>query len=185
MNAIQALFWPAPQRPRVFLSYHHEPHSYHYRLFREHFHDMHEVIRDCSVEREILTDSTYYVRRRLREFYLPNTSATIVLCGPTTRGRRFVDYEIELTLDMKHRLLGVLMPDFSGGLLSQALLPDRLAANLEAGYAELVSWSDIVRNPGLLWEKLADLRYRSPSLIRNGLPSRQRNTGLLSSLSSG
>ena len=84
----------APARRKGFVSYQHHGDRPYYLEFARFFSDAYEAVEDHSVEREIDSDDAEYVSRCIRENYITGTSCTIVLCGPTTSQRKFVDWEI-------------------------------------------------------------------------------------------
>ena len=95
-------------RRRVFLSYHHGGDQW--RRVLEDVHDEYELISDTSLERRIDSDNVNYVLRRIRENHITGSSCTIVLVGAATWGRKYVDWEIEATLEKGHGLIGVRLP---------------------------------------------------------------------------
>jgi hypothetical protein len=78
--------------------------------FSNAFHDTYDVIYNNSLERQIDSVDTNYVMRRIRENYITGSSCTIVLVGKETWGRKYVDWEIEATLDKDHGVIGVQLP---------------------------------------------------------------------------
>src|SRR5688572_23612101 len=99
----------APARRKVFISYQHHGNRSYYTEFSRFF-SAYEAVEDHSVEREIDSDDAEYVSRCIRENYIKGSSCTIVLCGPTTYQRKFVDWEIKASLDSQHGLVGVNLP---------------------------------------------------------------------------
>src|SRR5262249_14958751 len=94
----------APIKRKVFISYHHGGDRAFYDLFSNTFCDQYDVFYDNSPDRAIDSDDADYIRWRLSEKHITNTSCTIVLVGRNTWGRRFVDWEIDATLEQKHGL---------------------------------------------------------------------------------
>ena len=80
---------------RVFVSYHHDSDQWYYNEFSGFFAEEYEAIQDNSLDRLIDSYNTDYVIRRIRENHITGTSCTIVLCGPQTRWRKYVDWEIK------------------------------------------------------------------------------------------
>ena len=85
---------------RVFISYHHDSDQEYYAKFSSVFSAGYEAIQDESLLRLFDSDNPDYVIRRIREKHITGTSCTIVLCGPQTRWRKHVDWEIKATLDL-------------------------------------------------------------------------------------
>lgn len=78
--------------------------------------------------------NTAYVMRRVREIYIRDSTVTIVLIGPCTWSRRFVDWEIQASL----RPAGGLPNGLLGICLSRNQrppLPPRFKLNRDSGYA--------------------------------------------------
>lgn len=166
----------APQRRSIFVSYHHEQDQVYYNELSRVFCDMYGIVRDNSVDRLFDTDDPEYVMRRIREHYITGTSTTVVLCGPETPWRKYIDWEIKATLDKEHSLIGVNLPHNPRTNLGRFQVPDRLYDNWVSGYAVWVMWYDL-----LLWGPAALKNYaeqanaRQKSLINNSRPMRSRN----------
>src|SRR5262249_16683870 len=107
------LFALAQTKRRVFISYHHGNDRVYYDLLSRTFCDQYEVFHDTSLERAIDSDNVDYVRWRLAEKCITGSSSTIVLVGRDTWGRKFVDWEIDATLEKQHGLIGVMLPAIS------------------------------------------------------------------------
>src|SRR5690349_7530115 len=101
---------PQPIKRKVFVSYHHGGDQAYYEAFSKAFCDTYDVITDNSLERELDSENVDYVMRRIRENYISGSSCTIVLVGKDTWGRKYVDWEINATLEKEHGLIGVLLP---------------------------------------------------------------------------
>lgn len=94
----------------VFVSYHHGGDLAYYDAFSQLFADTYEIVRDNSVERRIDSNNSEYVIRRIREGFITGSTCTVVLCGAETPRRKFVDWEINATLDKEHGLIGINLP---------------------------------------------------------------------------
>jgi len=93
----------------------------------------------------INSDDADYVMRRLRADYLADSTVTILLLGPCTHSRRYVDWELKASLRqgdvyVPNGLLGILLPSAGG----RPYLPPRFAANWSSGdaacYARYRPW---------------------------------------------
>lgn len=75
-----------------------------------------------------------YIKRRIREKYLSDSTVTIVLLGECTWARRFVDWEISSSLrnDPKNKRSGVLVMPLPS-MNNRAKLPARIADNYIEG----------------------------------------------------
>jgi len=140
------------------------------------FHDEYELISDTSLERRIDSDNVDYVLRRIRENYITGSSCTIVLVGAATWGRKYVEWEIEATLEKGHGLIGVRLPTLyplANGLYP---VPDRLFDNVESGYAIWTDWATIIQGRHNLINLIESANARSPLLINNTRSRRVRNS---------
>lgn len=127
-------------KPKIFVSYHHDNDQQWYDLFSQKFSNVYEVFTDNSLDRRIDSDDSDYVKRVIREKNITGSSITIVLCGQETWKRRWVDWEIQMTLNKQHALLGVVLPTCALDFRSQLILPDRLSDNINSGYAYWMNW---------------------------------------------
>ena len=57
-----------------------------------------DIVTDNSLSRGIESDVVEYIMRRIRENYVTGSSCTIVLVGRDTWARKYVDWEIDATL---------------------------------------------------------------------------------------
>jgi hypothetical protein len=71
------------------------------------------VITDTSIDRRIGSDDVDYHQQVIREQHITGSSVTVVLCGAETWKRRWVDWEIQMTLNKRHALLGICLPEKS------------------------------------------------------------------------
>lgn len=163
-----------PLKRKIFVSYHHKNDQPYYNQFSKVFHDYYGLVQDNSLDRLIQSDDCEYVMRKIREEYLTGTSCTIVLCGPETRGRKYVDWEIKATLDKQHAVVGIILPN-NPITQNGTSKPDRLQDNLDSGFAVLGLWCDIIQRPAHLKELIEHARSKPISLIRNSRDLRRRN----------
>ena len=134
------------------------------------------MLYDNSPERAKDSDDVEYIMRSLRENHIFGTSCTIVLCGQETRWRKFVDWEIDVTLSMKHDLVGVLLPTNPVQANGGTHKPDRLQDNIDSGYAVWITWQQIDQNgANFVRQTVALANAKAKSLIRNDRPRRFRN----------
>lgn len=165
--------WPVrPPRRKVFISYHHENDQYWYNLFSTFFSDTLDLFYDNSLDREEDSTNAEYLNRKIREEYIFGTSLTIVLCGPETWKRRWVDWEIHATLEYKHGLMGIILPTCATyydyiTYVTRYRVPQRLAENLASAYA---IWTHWITDANILKNHIEEAVRRSAfaSLIRNG-----------------
>jgi hypothetical protein len=164
------------EKPKVFVSYHHGGDRRYYDEFRRIFSDSYDVCHDNSVDREIDSDDSDYVIRRIREQHLTGTSCTIVLCGIQTRWRKFVDWEIKATLDKQHGLVGINLPTNPRDTLGRVHKPDRLQDNIDSGFALWLEWRDLIAGgPTMLRTALQTARTIPRTSVENSRALRKRN----------
>ena len=164
-----------PVKRKVFVSYHHDNDQAYYNEFSRFFSDQYDAIQDSSLDRLIDSDDAEYVMRRIRENYITGTSCTIVLCGPQTRWRKYVDWEIKATLDKEHGLIGVQIPNNIPDASGKIHVPDRLADNIDNGYAVWTSWGALTVEHLRACIEIANAN--SKILINNDRIMRSRNGG--------
>jgi len=164
-------------KAKMFVSYHHRLDKTYYDAFSRYVCEEYDVLCDNSPERAKDSDDVEYIMRSLRENHIKGSSCTIVLCGEETRWRKFVDWEIDVTLSMEHGLVVVLLPTCRYGYNNQGThKPDRLQDNIDSGYAVFTTWQEIAQNgPHFVREKVALADAKSKSLIRNDRPRMLRN----------
>jgi hypothetical protein len=168
------LYGSTAVRRRIFVSYHHGGDQHFYDAFSQHFHDNMEVVSDRSLERAFDSDDSAYVMRRIREKHIRGSSCTIVLCSPTTPDRKYVDWEIDASLEQGNGLIGVKLPSLQVYNNSCAK-PARLQDNLDSGYAVWTHWESIMATSGALAGLIETANQRSRSLRNNTRARRQRN----------
>lgn len=163
-----------PKR-RVFVSYHHAGDRMYYEEFSRFFSGTYDVIQDNSVDRKIDSTNAEYVIRNIRENYITGTSCTIVLCGPQTPWRKFVDWEIKATLDRSHGLIGVNLPTNPMRVGGVFVVPPRLHDNILSSYALFLRWAELNSSPQVLVSRIEEANARSRTFIDNSRTLRRRN----------
>ena len=138
-------------RHNVFLSYYHEQdQKYKDRFVRM----MGDNIVDKSVDLGDIIDNnlpTGAVLQRIREDYIAQVSVTVVLIGGCTWQRKYVDWEIGISLresptNLRCGLSGILLPEhpnFQHREYDPRLIPPRLADNCdgENPFALIQDWT--------------------------------------------
>ena len=157
----------------IFVSYHHFRDQLYYDDFSRVFSDTYDVIEDNSVDRILDSDDPEYVIRRIREGHITGSSCTIVLCGPETPWRKYIDWEIKATLDKEHGIIGINLPNNPKNHLGNVYVPVRLYDNILSGYAIWINWEQLNINSLKLYIELAINRPKS--LINNERGMRKRN----------
>lgn len=154
-----------PKR-KIFISYHHKIDQGWYDNFSKLFSEALDLFYDNSLERKIDGTDAEYLNRKIREEYIFGTSVTIVLFGPETYKRRWVDWEIHATLHHQHGLLGIVLPTCARDYAGNNLVPDRFYENYQSGYALWMHWTT---DAALLKTKIEEAVKNSSqtSLIKN------------------
>ena len=135
------------EQRNVFISFYHKNEIYKNYLER--------VLDDLSINQSVhdgdikADNADDYIRHLIQKEHLKDTTVLIVLVGPNTKNRKHVDWEISGALDYKvgDRYAGILAlhlpnhPDYGKKTYTPSLLPKRLLANLESGYAAVYDWT--------------------------------------------
>ena len=164
----------APAKPKVFVSYHHQRDQAYYDRFAKVFADGYDVITDTSIDRKIGSDDVDYQQQVIREQHITGSSITVVLCGAETWKRRWVDWEIHMTLNKEHALLGIALPTATTNERGEIIVPDRLLANVSSGYAHWIHWAE---EPNVLRAAIdmAKEKARQTRNIENSAPRMVRS----------
>ena len=161
-------------KPRVFVSYHHKSDQFYYEKFCKTFSGSYDILMDTSRERALQTDKAEYLMHIIRKEYVADSGCTIVLCGPHTPFRKYVDWEIDATLWEEHPLIGIKLPDLLV-INDRCAKPERLQDNVDSGYAVWVWWEVLINKPTLLPGLIAEASAKPKSLIQNTRPRRMHN----------
>ena len=139
-------------RHRVFVSYYHTDDQDYRNLFEGMFSDYHNIMVSESIEIGDIDPylKTDVIRQKIRDEYLRDSTVTIVLVGPHTWQRKFVDWEIGSSIrktqyNSRSGLLGILLPthpDSGRDRYTAGLIPPRLHDNIACGFAKLYNWSN-------------------------------------------
>jgi len=99
----------------------------------------------------------------------------VVLCGIDTWRRKYVDWEIQASLDQQMGLVGVWLPTLPLLPNNSTNKPARLQDNIESGYAIWVSWAVISANPSVLTDAIEKANNNPARLINNTRAQMDRN----------
>ena len=140
----------APRR-KVFISYHHGDtlltgDQYYYDQLTKAASVQFQLMSDNSLDRKVDSTNVAYVMQRIRDNHITGSTCTIVLCGAKTFERKYVDWEIKATLDRGKGLIGVSLPTAITGHQGGIIVPDRLHANIQSGYALWITWDQLTRS---------------------------------------
>ena len=167
--------YETPVKRKVFISYHHGGDQAYYDAFSSHFDDRYDIIYDNSLDRVIDSENTAYVMQRIKDNFITGSSCTIVLIGADTHKRKYIDWEIEATLDARHGLVGIRLPTAPQTTNGGILVPDRFLDNYQSGYAVWSSWDALDNGTADLAALIEQANARDKNLIRNGRARRLRN----------
>ena len=141
-------------RHKVFVSYYHSDDQSYRESFEGLFSDIHDIMVSESVEIGDIDPnlSTERIRQIIRDDYLKESTVTVVLVGPNTWKRKFVDWEIGSSIrntknNPRSGLLGILLPTYHRDRYDKTTydpdtIPPRLHDNIECEYAKLYNWSN-------------------------------------------
>lgn len=129
----------------------------------------------------VASDDTDYIKRRIREEYLTDSTVTILLLGACTWSRKFVDWEISSSLrnDIVNRRNGLLVIPLPS-MNNKARLPDRVKDNWVDGqpaksFAEFRAYPSSAAVLREDIERAFQSRTTKGNLVNNARSLRQRN----------
>ena len=170
-------------RHRVFVSYYHAEDQGYRDRFERLFSDLHDIYVPKSVEIGDIDPylKTETIRQKIRDEYLQDSTVTVVLVGPHTWRRKFVDWEIGSSIrhtekNKRSGLLGILLPthpDSGRDRYTEGFIPPRLHDNIACGFAELYNWNnDPYKVQGWIHDAF---KRRTEILPDNSYPSFKNN----------
>lgn len=172
-------------RRKCFISYHHDDEN-EVRQFIQNFdHDQDVLIArgiGASMAGDIInSDNDDYIKARIREKYLRDTTVTVVLVGKCTWARKFVDWEVAASLRntstaSRSGLLAITLPSAADYYHKQ--LPARVADNMdgEDGYARWWKYPTSASSLADCIETAHDARSTRAHLVDNTRELRSHNT---------
>ena len=125
-----------------------------------------------------------YIKGKIREEYLSNSTVTIVLLGAGTHGRKYVDWEISSSLrndpvNKRNGLLVLTLPSMGGTAILPARVKDNwVQGNTNESYALYRSTPELGDKQVLrdMIEDAFTARTSKAYLVDNSRPLKQRNT---------
>jgi len=167
----------SPKR-KVFISFHHANDQQAYNIFKRLFSDKYEVFEDHSLNNQLINSQIAEdIERGIRERFIKGSSITIVLCGSETHKRKYVDWEINSTLNYEHALLGIALPSAIRTTDNKVIVPPRLHHNVVSGYAHFEHWENCANSADSLNMAIefALLNAKEKSALDNSHPKMHRN----------
>lgn len=173
-------------RHKTFISYHHADEA-EVSAFINHFDHDHDVLISRGIGASMAGDvinstNVDYIKQRIRNLYLRDSSVTLVLVGAETWGRRYVDWEIAASLrntptSLRNGLLAITLPSIAS-LPRQ--LPPRAADNVDLANVDLAygRWMKYPSNAATLAQWIDDAYKRRSThghFVDNNRTLRQRN----------
>ncbi len=123
-----------------------------------------------------------YIKRRIREDYLTDSTVTVVLLGKCTWSRKFIDWEISSSLrdDSKNKRSGLLVIPLPS-MKNTATLPNRVSDNwvkddTAKSYALYMSYPTSSQGLKRLIESAFDSRTTKGDKVDNSRSLRKRNS---------
>lgn len=171
-------------RHKTFISYHHGDEE-EVSDFIDYFDHDHDVFLSRGIGASMagdVIDSTNaeYIKQRIRQLYLPNTSVTLVLLGEATWGRRFVDWEIAASLrntstSARNGLVAITLPSISDVVGRRP--PDRVLDNVDGdhGYARWMKYPSSAADLATMIDGAYKRRSTHGHLVDNSRSLRLRN----------
>ena len=172
-------------RRKCFISYHHDD-EYEVQQFIQNFdHDQDVLIArgiGAGMAGDIIGSSNDdYIKDRIREKYLRDTSVTIVMVGKCTWARKFVDWEVAASLrntatTTRSGLLAITLPSATGYYVKK--LPERVRDNVdgENGYARWWKYPSSASSLASMIETAYEYRSTRGHLVNNSRVLRSSNS---------
>lgn len=171
-------------RHKTFISYHHADEE-EVSDFIDYFDHDHDVFISRGIGASMagdVIDSTNgdYIKQRIRQLYLPNTSVTLVLVGKETWGRRFVDWEVAASLrntstSSRNGLVAITLPSVAA--LVGRRPPARVEDNVDGdnGYARWMKYPSSAANLAVMIDDAYNRRSTHDHRVDNSRSLRLRN----------
>ncbi|MGP5700878.1 TIR domain-containing protein [Glutamicibacter arilaitensis] len=171
-------------RHKTFISYHHEDEAEVASFISYFDHDEDVLISrgiGASMEGDIIgSTNDAYIKQRIRDLYLRDSTVTLVLIGAATWGRKFVDWEIAASLrntstSNRNGLVAITLPSVADSYYKK--LPDRLSDNLDGdlGYAKWMKYPSSASVLATIIDDAFVRRVTHANAVDNARPLRQMN----------
>lgn len=172
-------------RRKCFISYHHDDEVEVQRFIESFDHNQDVLIArgiGASMSGDIINSrDEAYIKSRIREKYLRDTTVTIVLVGECTWARKFVDWEVAASLRntataTRSGLLAITLPSAANN--TDRRLPERVADNVdgESGYARWWKYPSTASHLASLIETAHRARTTRSDMVDNTRALRAHNS---------
>lgn len=174
-------------RHKCFISYHHDDEA-EVKSFIEEFDHSHDVFISrgigASMPGDVINSTNAdYIKQRIRQLYLRDSTVTIVMIGKCTWSRRFVDWEIAASLrntstSKRNGILAITLPSVANS--ADKKVPDRLSDNLigdgyKDGYARWWKYPESTNELAWCINKAFELREKVEPVNSRPLMGRNRS----------
>lgn len=171
-------------RHKTFISYHHADEA-EVSSFINYFDHDHDVLISRGIGASMAGDvinstNSDYIKSRIRELYLRDSTVTLVLVGAETWGRRFVDWEIAASLrntstSSRNGLLAITLPSVAE--LPGRQPPARVSDNVDAddGYARWMKYPATTASLASMIDDAFSRRTSHANVVDNSRALRMRN----------
>lgn len=171
-------------RHKTFISYHHADED-EVSAFVDTFDHDHDVLISRGIGASMAGDviestNADYIKRRIRELYLRDSTVTLVMVGINTWGRRFVDWEVAASLrntstTSRNGLVAITLPSVAN--LSGRKPPERVSDNVDGdeGYARWMKYPTSASSLAGMIDDAYTRRSTHAELVDNSRVLRSRN----------
>lgn len=169
------------QKHKVFISFYHHDDQY-YKDYIDTYLSRNIINKSVMSGEYDPDNSDEYIKRLIREDKISDSSVIVVLVGNNTKNRKHVDWEIyaglRASINGNAGLIGIFLPSVEkapNGGYYYADMPERLADNIESGYASFCDWNYAITHFDNIIEEAFQSRISKRHLIENSRPQMKYN----------
>jgi len=123
------------------------------------------------------SDDDEYIKRRIRELYLTDSTVTILLVGSCSWSRKFIDWELSSSLrndsvNRRNGLLGICLPSAGTPTIPARLKDNWVYKEADSSYALYKEYPDSPATLRSYIERSFAARTEKPALVDNSRPLR-------------
>ncbi|MCP4394720.1 MAG: TIR domain-containing protein [Alphaproteobacteria bacterium] len=130
------------QRKLAFVSYDREHDEMYFDILQELLSNHYTFRANRSIQDATKQNNPDYVTEEIFEKHVAWPPVTIVLCGSESFKKKWMDWEICATLERKHALLGITLPNATKTKNGKVIIPERLMDNMRTRYSHCISWAN-------------------------------------------